>query len=194
MESDYYDAGVLEGLLHLKQFFESEVKALEVEAEDRPHENFILDTQQLEKVDRIRQATPDPQAFILSGDLNAIEHSHRRFQLVLSNGHTIPGRLDETFLPVEGMREFWGRKVTVKGIVRFKPSRKIQLLEAHSIKRMEPGEELFEGMPSAQSEMEFVREAIKSSDKGDWLNQIRGQWPGDESFEELLADLDRRGK
>ena len=45
-----------------------------------------------------------------------------------------------------------------------------------------------EGMPSTQSEMEFVREAMKSSDKGDWLNQIRGQWPGDDSFEELLAD------
>ncbi|HXQ37585.1 MAG TPA: hypothetical protein VN843_26470, partial [Anaerolineales bacterium] len=66
-----------------------------------------------------------------------IQHSRRKFHLALSNGQVIPGVIDPEILNVENMREFWGKRVTIKGLVHFNPGRKVRLFEAQSIKPAE---------------------------------------------------------
>lgn len=190
LESEYYDAGLLNAIMSLKPFVRGEAQSIELYSVDRPQEQFILNRQTIEKAKKLQVRTPEAQAFIVSGHLNSIEHSHKKFQLVVKEGQIIPGRINEDFMSAEQMRELWGKKVSVKGMVYFKPSGAIRMLDAHMLKTMEEGEEIFGMIPQVQAEAEFVRAITSKSDQRNWLNNIWNKWPGDESIEELLADLE----
>jgi hypothetical protein len=90
---------------------------------------------------------------------------------------------------VEDMREYWGKKATIKGIVHFRPSGKPRLIEAQVIKTMEEGEEVFDVLPQVQTEAMFLKEARETAVQTGWLKEIWGKWPGDEPIETLLAAL-----
>src|SRR5438046_1446648 len=97
LESDYYDGGVLRSLLGFKSFLRSHANQIELHAEGRPQEDFTLGMPQMEQAERLRERTPGPQAFVVSGHLDSIQHSRKQFQLALSDGQVIPGRVDERF-------------------------------------------------------------------------------------------------
>jgi hypothetical protein len=188
LESDYYDAGVLNSLLSFKRLMKTDVSSIEISAKSRPFDRVTLTSSALEKVERLKVKTPEPQAVIVSGQLDAIQHSKRRFLLLLPD-QTIQGRIDDKHLTAENLREYWGKEVTIKGVVHFKPSRKIQLLEAHIIKHKEHGEEIFEEMPQACTEAELFCDVLQRPGKKDWLQNVWSKWPGDESIEEILQEL-----
>ncbi len=168
---------------------EGEGQILELKALDRPEERFSVGKIELEKAERLRVRTPEPQVFIVSGRLNAIEHSRKKFQLVVEGGEIIPGRIDEEFVSAEDMRLLWGEKVTVKGTVFFKPSGNVRLIEAQALNPVGPGEEIFQEIPRVQTEAAFIQNIVLSDTKVNWLQDIWGRWPGDETIEELLAEL-----
>lgn len=101
----------------------------------------------------------------------------------MKDGQVIPGRINEEFVSIEELRQLWGKKVSVKGTINFRPSGKIRLLEAHMIKLMEKGEEIFETIPVMQTEFEFVRAFTAEAERRDWLKDIWGKWPGDETIQ-----------
>jgi hypothetical protein len=191
LESNYYDAGVLKALLGFKSFLKTDAKSVELFSRLRPQENVKLTMEEMEKAERLKICTPEPQATIISGQLDAIQHSRKRFELVLPEGQVVPGRINEEFLSPEKLREFWGKDVTVKGVVHFRPSGRIQLLDAQIIKPKEPGEEVFSEMPTVQSEAEFLATTLQAANGKDWLKEIWGKWPGDEPIEEILEGLKR---
>ena len=191
LDSDYYDAGVLRSLLGFKPFLKTMAQSLELIAPGRPRENVTLSMAEMEKAERLKGRTPEPQSFIVSGHLDAIQHSRKRFQLVLPDAQMIPGRVDEEFLSTEDLRQFWGKGVTVKGTVHFRPTGRVQLLEAQVIKTKESGEEIFAEMPQVQSEAEFASDAFRAGERKDWLQEVWGKWPGDESVAEILEELKR---
>jgi hypothetical protein len=189
LESNAYDKGVLDGLLSFESFFKTFGDKLVVQAHGRPAENFSLSCSELEHVRRLKTDTPEPTAFVISGQFDMIQHSSRRFQLLLSNGHVIPGTIDRDILNVENMREFWGKKVTIKGMVHFNPGRKVRLLEAQTIKPAEEGEEIFEKLPTPPKPIALFEPDIHRLSVGPALEEIWGKWPGDEPIEELLGSL-----
>ena len=87
------------------------------------------------------------------------------------------------------MRQYWGKKATIKGIVHFRPSGKARLIEAQVIKTMEDGEEVFDNIPQVQTEAAFLKETKEAAVQTGWLKEIWGKWPGDEPIEALLAAL-----
>ena len=188
-ESYAYDKGVLDGLLSFDTFFKMYGDKVMVQASGRPAENFSLSASELEKVRELKAEIPDPIAIVISGKFDVIQHSSRKFHLVLSNGQVILGTIDRDILNVEDMRKFWGKKVTIKGILHFNPVRKIRLLEAQSIKLAEEGEEIFERLPPQGKPLTLFDLEVQKLDANLALKEIWGKWPGDESIEELLAAL-----
>ena len=188
-ESNAFDKGVLDGLLLFESFFKTHGDKLVVNAIGRPSESFSLGCGELEHVRHLRSETPEPAAFIISGQFDLIQHSSRRFHLRLSNNQIIPGAIDPDILSVEDMRKFWGNKVTIKGIVHFHPGRKVRLLEAQTIKLAEEGEEIFENIPTLPRPQPLFDSDLQQLNVGPALKDIWGQWPGDEPIDELLAAL-----
>jgi len=190
LDSDAYDAGILDSLLQFKGFLrKGGAHTIELRCKGRRAENFGLGTKELEKIQRLKAKTPEPRACILSGHLDAIEHSRRRFHLILASGESVLGAIDPAYVGVEDMRQYWGQNATVKGIVHFRPSGKPRLIEAHLIKTMAEGEEVFNVLPQVQTEASFLKELKDGEMKNGWLKDVWGKWPGEEPIEELLAAL-----
>jgi len=190
LESNSYDGGILDGLLQFKPFLKGSAEKVELRCLSRPAERFKLDEPELAKIQRLKARTPEPRAFVISGLFDVIEHNKQRFHLVLSNGESLPGTIDAENLDLEHMRQFWGKKVTIKGIVYFRPSRKPRLIEAQVIKPMEEGEEVFETLPEEPSQIEFLNSVRESAAvRQGWLKEVWDKWPGDESIDDLLAAL-----
>lgn len=190
LDSDTYDGGVLDGLLQFKPFLKNSAKKIELKCVSRPKERFELGERELTKIQRLRAKTPEPRSFVISGRFDVIEHQKKRFHLVLGNGETILGTIDTEHLDVEHMRQFWGQKVTIKGLVHFRPSGRPRLIEAQVIKAMEQGEEVFETLPQEPSQIEFLNSVRETAvTREGWLKEVWGKWPGDEPIEDLLAAL-----
>jgi hypothetical protein len=189
LESDTYDAGVLEGLLSFESVLKNFAKQIEIESEERPEEHFELGCEEIEKIRRLKTHTPEPMAFVIAGRFDMIQHSSKRFHLLLADGQSIPGAVDPDFLSVEDMRQWWGKKVTIKGMVHFRPSGKVRLIEAQVIKPMTSGEEVFERMPAPPETMELFEHARRTVSPRSPLTEVWNKWPGDESIEEILAAL-----
>lgn len=126
---------------------------------------------------------------VVSGKLEQITYKTGRFLMELPGGVRLRGRVHPEFLDSEDLRDLWGKKVSVKGPVHFKPSGAARFVDAELLKLMDPNEAIFERLPMAiQMEAPFagmvqaVREAVV-------VSEVWNQWPGDESIEELLADL-----
>ena len=189
LDSDTYDRGILDSLLQFKPFLKGYADRIELLCKSRPDERFQIGEPELEKIQRLKAKIPEPRAYVISGYLDAIEHSKRRFRLVLSSGESIPGTIDPQFLSVEDMRQYWGKKATIKGIVHFRPSGKPRLIEAQVIKIMDEGEEVFDNIPHVQTDAAFLKETKEAAVQTGWLKEIWGKWPGDEPIETLLAAL-----
>ena len=188
-ESDYFDAGVLNGVLELAPFLKNYASSFALFSEGNLTPEFELSASGMETVEKLKREPPEPQAFIVTGMLDEIEHSNRRFQLSLADGNSVPGRIDEEFMTVEELRNFWGKSVTIKGTVYFKPSGKVQLLESHLVRAAEPGEELFNELPVADSTPELFEPSQLKQGYVSPFKEVRGQWPGDESLETILGAL-----
>ena len=188
-ESDAYDKGVLDGLLSFDTFFKTYGDRVEVQASGRPAENFSLSSYELEKVRELKAEIPEPIAIVISGNFDVIQHSRSKFHLDLSKGQVILGTIDREILSVEDMRNFWGKKVTIKGTLHFHRGRKIRLLEAQSIKLAEEGEEVFERLSLQGKPLPLFDLEIQKLNASPALKEIWGKWPGDESIEELLSAL-----
>ena len=189
LESDFFDRGILESLSQFQPFLKNYADKIELHCKTRPKEHFKLGEAELEKIQKLKAKTPEPRAVMLSGEFDAIEHSRKRFHLILGNGESVLGVIDPAYLGVEDMRQFWGKKATIKGIAHFRPSGRPRLIEAQIIKPMDAGEEIFSTVPQVQTEAVFLKEMKEAEMKRGWLKDVWGKWPGDEPIEELLAAL-----
>ena len=178
LESDSYDRGVLESLLEFKPFLKNYADKIELRCPSRPREHFKLGEAELEKIQRLKAKTPEPRAVVLSGQFDAIEHSRRRFHLVLSNGDSVLGAIDPTYLGVEDMRQFWGKKATIKGIAHFRPSGRPRLIEAQIIKPMEEGDDMFSEIPQIQTEAPFFERNERGGDEAGVAQRSLGKMAG----------------
>ncbi|MDP2807725.1 MAG: hypothetical protein Q8O74_06265, partial [bacterium] len=189
-DSYYYDKGVLDSLLKIKPFIHDYADKMELSCLEKKKDHFILGEKELDKILNLKTKTPEPQAMVISGKFDLIEHAKKRFRLQLSNGETLIGTIDPEHLSVEQMRKHWGGSATVKGMVHYHPSGKPRLIVADVIKEMTTGEEILSYMPRIQTEIEYISQArTMAGHKKDWLKEIWNKWPGDESVDELLAAL-----
>ena len=188
LESDTYDAGVLEGLLSFEAILRNFAERIEFDSGARRLEQFELGCAEIEKIRRLRTDTAEPMTFVVSGELDMIQHSGKRFHLLVGDKQSIPGTVDPDFLNAEDLRQWWGRKVTIKGLVHFRPSRKVRLIEAQVIKAKAEGEEVFERVP-VPTTMELFESPRRTIPTAGPLMDLWNKWPGNESIEEILAAL-----
>ncbi len=189
LDSEKYDRGVLETLLGFKRLLDGKDIKVELRSEQRQSDSFSINGASYKKFDRIRSETPEPQAVLLTGFLNMIKHNERRIELTLEDGKTVSGRINESLIYLEQIRTLWGKKVTVKGILQYTPSKKPRYLEAEIITPKQAGDEVFNTIPIAFQGHDVLAQAQKNIHPQGIVSEIWGKWPGDENIDELLHDL-----
>ena len=190
IESEYYDQGVLESLLAFKPLLDNYLDEIEVSSQERPKEAFRLVPGDISKIVKLQSSIKEPRAIILSGLFNIIEHAERRFQLVQEDGHKILGKAGSRFITDEEMREYWGKKVTVKGMAYFNASGNVRFIDTEVIKHFELGEQIFENISKLVSPKRIVDTMETVTRQRNPLSNIWGKWPGEESIEEILLTLE----
>lgn len=143
----------------------------------------------LSKIQKRKPAVPEPQAVLLAGFFDTIEHSRKCFQLTMENGEIIKGRIDEGTIALEQLRKFWGQPVTIKGILHFKASGKPGFLEAQVIDARQTGDELFGAIRVPQSSPQFLAQVKAESLGRNTAAEIWDRWPGEEGIDQLLDAL-----
>jgi hypothetical protein len=189
MSGERFDAGVLSAVLKIGKVL-PRTASVELLPGAGATGGFHLDATAFERLEERKKQLPPPRAFVVSGTLDRIEHSRRRFVLVLPDSHRLAGRSHTEFLDLEQLRTLWGRKVTLEGMVHFKPNGTPRMMEARKLKPQEPGEEMFERMPgglAVLAEPELFPQ-LRPKAAGDPM-KLWNTWPGEESVEELLAAL-----
>lgn len=191
LESERYDTGVLDTLLNFKQLLRDDGLSIQLISDKRPRDNFVLDRTVFNTIQKVKQATPEPQAVLVSGSFDKIEHRKKRFQLTMKNQESVRGKIDENVMGVQHMRRLWGQQVTIKGVLHFKASGKPRFLEAQAIETSQPGDAIFETIKPPQSAAQIWANAKSEIGGRNLLSEIWGKWPGDESVEEILAALEQ---
>lgn len=187
--SDYFDAGLLKSFLSFDNFLKKHSQSIDFNTAKSRKENFSINIKKIENISLIERSIPLPQKIIICGLFDLIEHSDGKFRLKVKTGETIPGEIDRELIEKENMREHWGKEVTVKGLAEFSPKNKIRFIKADLIKKFENGDQYLNYSPQIQDNLFVYEKVSKSLSHESPLKEIWGKWPGDESIDELLSEI-----
>jgi hypothetical protein len=184
-DSDKFDVGLVDTFSAFARLFEQGVESIEI----INGRTIPLDQQGMERVVRLRRQIPAPQAVRVAGKLDSIRYSDRMFTLVLDSGTVLKGVAER--VEPEQMASLFGQLAVVSGMAVFRPSGSVLRLEAEQIQATSPDQAAVWARPPRPLLAPLdVRSLRVSQDALSGLNAIYGQWPGDETEEELLAAIE----
>lgn len=186
-DSDLFDEALLGKFEGFGDVLSREITAIEF-TNDLPggRPGVTINAERLASVQRLRRETPPEQRVRLAGWLDAIRHSDRMFTLKLETGATLRG-VAEGIAP-EVLAGLFGKKAVVSATAFFRPSGKVLRLEADHI---EPAGDNFSFWSVEPRPLWGAAEPSLRQPQGprSGINAIIGQWPGDESDEEIARAL-----
>lgn len=188
---NYFDNSVLNAVLKFKTVAGASIRYQLIPQQSR-HLGFRLDEHLYEEISKRISDTPPPQSYIVSGVLNQIKHADGGFCLSIGNKRLL-GKLDRQALDIEELRHLWGKRTTVAGLIHYKINGQARLIEAQRIGAQLEGDQVFKKTPSqgSRNSLDFlVASGIKHSIPPADPMALWGAWPGDESIEEILSQLD----
>jgi hypothetical protein len=133
--------------------------------------------------------TPAPQRVRLVGQLDALVASTQQFSLLLDTGEKVIGvfSVDQ----VDCMRQLWRARVLVLGTAIYRASGKLLRIDAEAVKPGEHEPPLFSRIPAPSHVKLDVAKLRKPQGPRSGMAAIMGQWPGDETDEEISTALER---
>jgi len=187
LESEFAEPGVLEAVGDLRKLFTSDAMRAEFRHDGTDEPVISFGRADVERVSEMRRTLPQAQEAFISGKLDGLRHTARRFFLELPDGREVRGQLHPEFLSPDDLAQYFGRNVTIRGEAHFKPSGALRVFIARTVKPRAEGEEVFSAVPVVQTEAAFVGDLRKElKTKSSWVAGVWGQWPGEESIDELL--------
>jgi hypothetical protein len=132
---------------------------------------------------------PPPQQARVAGKLEQIQHSDRRFSLIVGSA-VVRGVAQEGVAP-ERLGMLFGRRVVVNGQAVFRPSGSMLRLEADAFDEAGERATLWEKVPKPLfSAMAGAAKYHVPQGPRSGIAAIIGKWPGDEDDEEIGEALE----
>lgn len=148
-----------------------------------------IDYQSFEKIKKLEAQTPPESRARITGILDLMQYSKDLIQLQTEHGTVRAILTDE--IKFDDISTYFGQKVTLEGLANYKPSGKISAIEVAKVRRTTEDDEWFSKQPSPVKEQLDIKELrTEQNYKGTQLDNIIGEWPGDEPIEELIEMLD----
>lgn len=132
--------------------------------------------------------TPPPQRVRVVGKLETISHGARAFTLVLDDGAEARGVLTDG--DAGGLAGLFGRRVLVRGTAVYGSSDELVRIDAEDVALAGDEPPIWSRIPEPTTKKLDVEKLRKPQGPGTGISAIIGQWPGDESDEEIRAFLD----
>jgi len=186
---DLLDKHLLREMEEYRSLFSGTKKVIEITGyvSEKP---VKISAQSFDNIKELEEQTPPPSRARVTGILDLMQYSKDLIQIQTKQG-AIRAILsgDITFGEIS---TFFGKKVTLEGIANFKPSAKISAIEVEKVRLATKKDDWFTQEPSPiKEQLDFNELRAKQQYKGTKLDEVIGQWPGDESIEELLEMLNK---
>lgn len=187
-DSENYDDGLLEALQKLQKLSAHGVTKVDFVTRRR----ITFDDERIRGLAVLKRSIAADQRTILAGKLDAIRHSDRMFTLDVQGVGAVRGVFTDA-IPSGVIGTFWGAAVRIAGLAKFRPSGAVQRIEAESIEAASDADvAIWSSMPRPISRDLDLRVLRKSQGPRSGVAAVFGQWPGDESEDEVqraLAEL-----
>lgn len=136
-------------------------------------------------IEQLRDAIPAPRAVRLAGTLDTISASRQNIVLQLATGERVGVWL---FMhDPKQLKQLFQQRVVVAGTGHFRPNGKLRLIEAQTLDPAREADKLFEKLPVPLESRSIV--TPQPQDQSSGVAAFFGTWEGDETDEEILADL-----
>ena len=189
-DGNFFDDSVLESILKFGKVGCSSGVRVELFLKEGIQSKLMIDENVCQVVANKKKELSPGRAFVVSGLLDEIRHSRGHFRLIMKGKKVLFGRLSTPSLKLETLCSLWNKQVTVEGMVSFKSDNDARFIEARQIREYTESDALFAENP--QGDYSDLRTMIaqemtrKTSTK---VTDLIGLWPGEETAEELLAEL-----
>ena len=184
-DSDLYDDGLVETMLGFGKVLNLGVDSIELQ-NGKIH---LLTPSILEQMRQLRQSIPSDQKVRIAGALDALRHSNRTFEIRIQEGEVVRGILASEAGEVAELGPRLGSNVVVTGTAKFRPSGRLLRLDADSIAPVEGDISLWSVPPRPLLAVLPTADLRYPQGSRSGASAIFGQWPGDESDEEVEALL-----
>lgn len=179
-DSAAFDHGLLKTCAQFRNVLGAGLETVEI----KNGHTIVVDGPSVEQAVRLSKVEFRSRKVRLAGQLETISYSDCRFMLRLENGARIAGTARD--LGAEMLRSAFGRKVTVTGTADFRPSGSLLRLNAESVDEATPNDlQIFASIPRPLLGPAVVE---RERERGGFA-ALLGQWPGDESIEELMEQM-----
>jgi hypothetical protein len=192
-DSDAFDAPLLRVFERFAPLFTAGVESVRITNGRSDSPVVVIDPSGLHRVERLHNRTPPPRQARLAGVLDAIRYSDRAFTLILQDaGETrlrgfLADEVSATRLP-----ELWGQSVVLTGAVHFRPSGVPLRVEAAHLDLATVNDlAIFSKIPRPMDRRLDPRDLFRFQGSHSGINAIFGQWPGEESADDLIAALEQ---
>jgi hypothetical protein len=183
--SEKFDAALLKTFGRFGKLWRHQIVGVEFEG----GRAIRLDAASMARIEGLQRQIPADQRTIVVGKLDQLHHSKRMFTIRTDDGSDLRGVLATDEVLVASLGELWGRRAQVAGTVKFKASGAPLLIEADSVVASEGGPSVLSKAPRPLFQSLPARGLHKSQGPRSGVSAIFGQWPGDETDEEVEALL-----
>ncbi len=151
--------------------------------------DFQLHKKDFKKIKVLEESMPEPQEIIINGIVDELKYSKLRVSIATKEGSVHGVLNDENFEP-ESISKYWGKEVTIAGSAYYHPNGKMSFIYIERIFEPAQADKYFSKLSKKETvEQQILRQQKQLKNQNN-LADIVGQWPGDESIEEILNTLD----
>lgn len=184
LDSELFDAGLLKTYARFNKVLERGFDRIDF----TDGMQLRLDRAAMESLAHVQARVPPPRQVRIAGKLEQIQHSDRRFALLV-DGTVVRGIAQEG-VPAEWLGALFGRHVLVSGQAVFRPSGSLLRLEADSFEEAGGRVSLWEKVPKPLFASTAAAKYLVPQGPRSGIAAILGQWPGDEDDDEIADALE----
>lgn len=140
------------------------------------------------KIENLEESIPEPNKVIINGKLDEMKYSKSKLVLITEEGPVNAFSKEQSF--ILGVKDFIGKDLTVTGMAHYKPGGKLSFIEIQDFAEPGKNDKLFSRIPHAMNVQQQIEYQLKSGKSRNPLATITGKWPGEESLDDILKDLD----
>ncbi len=184
-DSMLYDRHLLKHFSHSSRLFQHKLVSMDIpERTGSAH----LDREVAIRAKELTDRTPSPRQVRVVGHLDMIRHSTRSFEILLEEGKSVRGVL-ENGDHIDTLKKLLGQQVLIVGKAVYRPSGLLLRVDAQAVGESNGESKVFAKVPPPiEHRQPTVRLRISEQAKRG-VPGFFGKWPGEETDEELLAML-----
>lgn len=183
-ENEDFDSGLLKRLIAFSKPLDRDVEAIEFQISGTP----TVDQRLVGLSRALNEQTPSNRRVRVMGRLDLLSNSDSLFRILLPGDQKVRGtwKMDD----IAKLRSMLNEDVVINGTAVFRPSGKLLRVDAETMHVAEAGDHLFEKLPQPLPIGLPVKSYLQKQSSSRSMQSVMGQWPGDESDEQILEALE----